>query len=463
MNDIMSKEVIDIILNNITNGVQIVNLKGELVFSNEKVALQDDINIKESLGKHILSVYPSLTKETSTLLRVLETGMPIIDFEQVYSTYKGKSVNTLNTTLPLKKDGKIIGALEISRDISHVKELSEKVHFLREQAKKKDVEILDDDAKYNFSDILSNDPKIQMLKIRAARAAKSEMPLLVSGETGTGKELLVQSIHNASKRVDSPFIAQNCASLPATLLEGILFGTKKGSFTGSIDRPGLFELANNGTLFLDEINSMPMELQAKLLRVLQEKSIRRLGDINSRKVDVRVIAATNIDPLKAIEEGKLRKDLFYRLNTISLEIPPLRKRKGDILKLTEFFINKFNRESYLNIEGVTKKVENILTNYSWPGNVRELEYVIKASMHIADGKKVKVSDLPSNILKYEIDESVIENRDDLNLNRAISNLEIQMIKLALEESGDNITKAASILSIPRQTLQYKLKKYNIEM
>ncbi len=463
MKDIINKDVMDIILNNISDGVQIINKKGELIFSNENATLQDDIGIKEALGKHILSVYPSLTKETSTLLKVLDTGQEIRDFEQVYSTYKGKEINTLNTTLPLKKGGKIIGALEISKDISHVKELSEKVRMLRDKAKKKNVDIIDDEATYNFSDILSMDPKIQMLKIRATRAAKSEMPLLVSGETGTGKELLVQSIHNASRRMNSPFIAQNCASLPATLLEGILFGTKKGSFTGSIDRPGLFELANNGTLFLDEINSMPMELQAKLLRVLQEKSIRRLGDIKTRKVDVRVIAATNIDPLKAIEEGKLRKDLFYRLNTISLEIPPLRKRKGDILKLTEFFINKFNKESYLNIEGVTKKVENILTNYSWPGNVRELEYVIKASMHIADGKKVKVSDLPSSILKYEIDETVIENRDDLNLTKAVSNLEIQMIKLALEESGDNITKAASILSIPRQTLQYKLKKYNIDM
>jgi arginine utilization regulatory protein len=302
---------------------------------------------------------------------------------------------------------------------------------------------------------------MQRLKSRATRAARSDMHLLVSGETGTGKELLVQSIHNAGNRLSAPFIAQNCAALPTTLLESILFGTQKGGFTGSVDRPGLFEIANGGTLFLDEINSMPMELQAKLLRVLQEGKIRRVGDVVSRKVDVRVIAASNMDPLFAVESGKMRRDLFYRLNTISLEIPPLRERKEDILPLTKYFINKFNDSLYLQVKGITKKVESLFVNYSWPGNVRELEHVIKGAMHILDGKTIRLMDLPASIAKQQIKDEFILKSDDLNLKLAIDKLEKQMIERAMEASSDNITQAAKLLDLPRQTLQYKLNRLGI--
>ena len=461
MNSIYEPIIIDVVLDNISNGVQAINRQGELIFSNRSVAMLDDINITESLGKHLLEVYPSLTEETSTLLRVLHSGQAIYDFEQEYSTYKGKSIHALNTTLPIIREGEVIGAVEISKDITDVKELSEKVHILREKSFKKTTDIVDDDAVYTFADILSVEPKMQRLKSRATRAARSDMHLLVSGETGTGKELLVQSIHNAGNRLSAPFIAQNCAALPTTLLESILFGTQKGGFTGSVDRPGLFEIANGGTLFLDEINSMPMELQAKLLRVLQEGKIRRVGDVVSRKVDVRVIAASNMDPLFAVESGKMRRDLFYRLNTISLEIPPLRERKEDILPLTKYFINKFNDSLYLQVKGITKKVESLFVNYSWPGNVRELEHVIKGAMHILDGKTIRLMDLPASIAKQQIKDEFILKSDDLNLKLAIDKLEKQMIERAMEASSDNITQAAKLLDLPRQTLQYKLNRLGI--
>lgn len=462
MNNIYDAKYIDIILDNIGNGVQIINNKGELIYSNRSVAIQDDININESLGKYLLEVYPSLSKETSTLLKVLNSGDAIYDYEQEYKAYRGKSIHTLNTTIPVIVDGETVAAIEISKDITNVKELSEKVQHLREQSISNEVEVVSDDARYTFEDIVSNNPSVQRLKSRAIRAARGEMHILVSGETGTGKELLVQSIHNAGKRVKAPFIAQNCAALPSTLLEGILFGTQKGGFTGSIDRPGLFEIANGGTLFLDEINSMPMELQAKLLRVLQEGKIRRVGDVKTRKVNVKVIAATNLDPLVAVKEGLLRKDLYYRLNTISLEIPPLRERKDDILMLTNHFIKKYNDELYMEIKGLTKKVEEVFLNYDWPGNIRELEHVIKGAMHILDGKSIRLMDLPNNISKYKLDEKIIIQSDSLELTSALESMERQLIIKSIEAADENITKAASLLGIPRQTLQYKIKKLNIQ-
>lgn len=461
MKSIYDPHVIDIILDNISNGVQAINEQGELVFSNRPVAIQDDININDSLGKHLLEVYPSLTEETSTLLRVLNSGQGIYDFEQVYSTYKGKSIHTLNTTLPIIRDQETIGAIEISKDITDVKKLSDQVHTLREKTIKGNVDVVSDEAEYVFSDIISKNQRVQRLKSRAMRAARSDMHLLVSGETGTGKELLVQSIHNAGNRVDGPFIAQNCAALPSTLLESILFGTKKGSFTGSVDRLGLFEIANGGTLFLDEVNSMPMELQAKLLRVLQEGKIRRVGDVKTRRVNVRVIAATNMEPLKAVESGYLRRDLFYRLNTISLEIPPLRERKEDILLLTKHFIHKFNNDLYMSVKGLTKKVESIFLNYDWPGNIRELEHVIRGAMHILDGKTIRLMDLPPNITKQKIKNDFVMKIEQTTLNDALLAVEKEMIEKALEDCHDNITQAARQLGIPRQTLQYKLKKLEI--
>ena len=463
MNSIYDPMIIDIILDNINNGVQAVDKDGALIFSNRSVAIQDDININESLGKHLLEVYPSLSSVSSTLLQVLKTGQAIYDFEQVYSTYKGKEIHTLNTTLPIIVDGKIMGAVEISKDITDVKALSEKVHILREKTLQKTADVIDDDAVYTFADILSVDPRMQRLKNRAMKAARSQMPLLVSGETGTGKELLVQAIHNASLKSEGPFIAQNCAALPATLLESILFGTQKGSFTGAMDRPGLFEIAHEGTLFLDEINSMPMELQAKLLRVLQEGKIRRVGDVRTRKVDVRVIAATNIDGQKAVKEGLLRQDLFYRLNTISLELLPLRQRKEDIMVLSKFFIQKFNDQLYLQVKGMTKKVEQLFTHYAWPGNVRELEYVIKGAMHILEGKTIRLTDLPKNMVQQpSLDQWSIKT-EEMALMPALEAVEKQMIEKTLERTQNNITQSAKQLGIPRQTLQYKIKKLGIQL
>ncbi|MGZ4135390.1 MAG: sigma-54 interaction domain-containing protein, partial [Tumebacillaceae bacterium] len=341
-------EMLKAILASIDEGIHAVDRNGITIYYNEAAARLDGVDPQEVIGRHVLEVFPSLDPGTSTLLQVIESGVRIPDHPQMYTNYLGTKAHTMNTTLPILSGGKLVGALEVAKDLTRVKELQEKLIDLQAQivgvgrssgSKKKSPM----EARWTFEQILTSDRAVAQLKELAARAATTSSPVLIHGETGTGKELFVQSIHNASPRMPRPFIAQNCAALPASLLEGLLFGTVKGSFTGAENRPGLFELADGGTLFLDEINSMPLELQAKLLRVLQEGLVRRVGDTKVIEVDVRILAATNQNPLAAIETGNLRSDLYYRLNVVSLPLPPLRERKGDIPLLTRHFVEKFNR------------------------------------------------------------------------------------------------------------------------
>jgi arginine utilization regulatory protein len=264
----------------INDGIQIIDASGKIIYHNPAAKQLDLIDAEKTLGRHILEVYPSLTFETSTIMNVLKNGKPIYNVEQNFVNYKGDKISTLNSTLPIIYNNKVIGALEISRNITEVRELSERIVNLQKELyeankgeKKKSKPL----AKYTFLDIIGQNKEILKLKSLALKAAMTDSPVIVAGSTGTGKELFVQSIHNSGDRKYKPFIAQNCAALPANLLESILFGSVKGSFTGAETRPGLFELADGGTLFLDEINSMPLDLQTKLLRVIQDGRVRRVG------------------------------------------------------------------------------------------------------------------------------------------------------------------------------------------
>jgi arginine utilization regulatory protein len=270
---------------------------------------------------------------------------------------------------------------------------------------------------------------------------------------------LVQGIHHASKRKNGPFIAQNCAAIPESLLEGILFGTAKGSYTGAVDRPGLFELADGGTLFLDELHTMPIELQAKLLRVLEDGMVRKVGGSKSFSVNVRIIAAMNEHPNEALEKHKLRIDLFYRLNVLMFELIPLRERKEDILLLTKHFIQFFNTQLGKKIQGISRDVELLFLKYQWPGNVRELKHSIEYMMNICEGHQLTTQDLPI-LFKQKIDQkNEIEIcSENLSLRKNIQQLESSLIYRALAISSGNINRAAKLLEIPRQTLQYKLQK-----
>lgn len=279
------KLLFESMLTHLKQGIIIVDTNANVVYYNEPVTQIGGIGSKEAIGKNILEIFPNLTPQTSTFYRVLKTGKPLIDYVQTYTNFVGNQVTTLTSTLPLLKGNKIIGAFELYRDVATVKQLSDRIVSLQKELfnKASDREAQNGNkASYTFNDLIYKSDVMQRLIIKAKKAANSSSPILVYGETGTGKELLVQAIHNSNPlRKKKPFIAQNCAALPKTLLEGILFGTTEGSFTGAKDRKGLFELANGGTLFLDEINSMDIELQAKLLRALQDGVIRRIGGFHS--------------------------------------------------------------------------------------------------------------------------------------------------------------------------------------
>lgn len=294
----------------------------------------------------------------------------------------------------------------------------------------------------------------------------------VIGDTGTGKELFAQSIHNHSPRKNYPFIAQNCAALPEHLLEGLLFGTSVGSFTGAIDREGLIEQAHNGTLLLDEINSMGINLQAKLLRFLQEKTIQRLGAKRSIDVDVRVIATMNEDPYTAMENGRLREDLFYRLSVVNIIIQPLKNRKEDIPVLIDHFLQKHSERLQIRVDKVEPEVMNIFLNYEWPGNIRELEHTIEGCINMLDGESTIAYHHLSPTFQTRVNEYTQNNTDREipklsllsggSLEEQKEKLERTLIQLALEEEKGNVTKAGKVLGISRQNLNYKIKKYNLK-
>lgn len=450
----------------IDEGIHIIDASGRIVYYNTAAKYLDEIDVDKAIGRHILEVYPSLTFETSTLLRVIRDGKPIYNVEQNFVNYKGDKISTINSSIPIVYNNKIVGALEISRNITEVRELSEKIVTLQRELY--DINTLEEKnpkvyASYTFLDIIGESREMLKLKTLGIKAAMSDSPVMVVGNTGTGKELFVQSIHNSSNRKNKPFIAQNCAALPANLLESILFGSVKGSFTGAENRPGLFELANGGTLFLDEINSMPLELQAKLLRVLQDGRIRRVGSPNTIDVDVRIISALNEDINNVLETKQLRQDLFFRLNVIALVIPDLSERREDIPLLVDHFIKTYNNKCNKFFSGISKEVLEIFMDYDWPGNVRELQHTIESVISLYDGTIIREEHLPYQFKNFHpnkyftLDTSILQP-----LNTAVEKVEKELIIAALEQTDYNISKAAQIINVPRQTLQYKIKKLGIE-
>ncbi len=451
------------ILNHIEEGIHIIDKNGTIIYYNKFAQKIDGIERDKVIGRHLLEVYPSLTNDTSTLLTVIQSGESIRKKEQRFLNYKGEKITTINTSIPIRSKGKILGALEISKDITTVREMSEKIIDLQEQLYSKKEEVSNKNykeaAKYTLIDIVGENKEMIRLKSLALRAANTDASVLISGDTGTGKELFVHSIHNASKRKAGAFITQNCAALPSNLLEGILFGTIKGGFTGAEDRPGLFELASGGTLFLDEINSMPLELQSKLLRVIQDGSIRRVGATKITKVDVRIIAATNISPEIAVEKKQLRGDLYYRLNVIHFEIPALKERKDDIPILINYFIEKFNKLLDKKVKGVSNEVLEIFMNYTWNGNVRELEHLIEGIISISDIDIIELKNLPHKFQNHNRDP--LQASQGKSLKDILEETERQLIQTALKTTNNNITKSSQQLQIPRQTLQYKIKKLKL--
>lgn len=451
------------ILKEIDIGVHAVDHEGKTIIYNKKMAEIEGMDFEDVLDKDLLDVFSFHKNEDSTLIKALTKGEKTVNAKQTYFNNKGHEITTINNTFPITEDRNRIGAMEIARDVTKLEKL------IRENMNKKN------DTRYTFDSIIGDSSQIQDVIDASKRATRTSSSVLIIGDTGTGKELFAQSIHNGSSRSSKPYISQNCAALPDSLIEGLLFGTKKGAFTGSVERPGLFEQADGGTLLLDEINSLNPSLQAKLLRVIQEKTVRRVGDTKDRKIDVRIIATINEDPIDAISEGRLRKDLYYRLSVVLLFIPPLRERKIDIRSLVQFFIEKNNQLFGMMVEKVDEEVLKAFETYDWPGNVRELEHVIEGAMNLIDYEEIiSYSHLPihfrnkpqfksEGIISYVSAPIHFENSKQIKpLDQYIEETEKHYLKKVLVQHDFNITQAAKSLGMSRQNLQYRLKKYCIK-
>ncbi|WP_313757593.1 sigma 54-interacting transcriptional regulator [Tissierella sp.] len=453
------------------DAIMIVDRHGRIVYSvrynprfDSNVCEDDFENI---INRNFLEVYPDINPKDSTMIKCINEGRAFYLPQQVFSDYKGRIINTQNLTIPIIRSGKILGAIELSKDITKIEEqIKNKINFSKSVLFKEKVQ---KDAIYTFEDIITSNKEMLHNIERAKIISNNQSSVIVYGETGTGKELYVQAIHNYSNRRNKPFIVQNCAALPENLFESILFGSVKGAFTGAVDKPGLFEEAHGGTLFLDEINSMPLNLQAKLLRVLQDGRVRRVGGNKEKEVDVRIISAMNIEPIKAMELGQIREDLFYRLSVVNIKLLPLRNRREDIMLYVDYFINIYNKKYNKEITGVSDEVKRLFFNYSWPGNVRELQHIIESSINFVKEGDIKLIHLPVYLNDKINGDNIKENEYSYNigcsksLDEVLEGIEKQMIFKALEETNGNITQAASLLKITRQRLHYKLDKYRIEL
>jgi two-component system NtrC family response regulator len=337
--------------------------------------------------------------------------------------------------------------------------ISERQNLIRENTELKEQLI----ERYKFDEIVSASHDMEEALNLAGRVAASSATVLLRGESGTGKELVAKAIHYHSPRANFPLIKVNCAALPETLLESELFGHEKGAFTGATaKRIGRFEAADKGTVFLDEIGELTPGMQVKLLRVLQEREFERLGGNQTIKVDVRVIAATNRDLDKAMREGKFREDLYYRLNVVSVVIPPLRERKEDIPELLDHFIKKYSQGNKKKISGVSAEVRDLLMRYSYPGNVRELENIVERAVVLSQGGQITTADLPIHLRTTASEGGLSAEKFKGSLNETMNTVERGLILDALKDSGGIQTRAAEKLGISERVLRYKLKKYKIK-
>ncbi|MDN4075041.1 sigma-54 interaction domain-containing protein [Fictibacillus terranigra] len=451
------------IIDEIDVGLHVVDEKGNTIIYNQKMMQIESMDIHDVLDKNLLDVFRFTKEGDSTLVLALQEGKETRNVKQTYFNNKGKEITTINNTFPVIKDGEITGAVEIAKDVTKLERL------IRQNISRRG------NARYTFESIIGSSPPLLEVIENAKRATRTSSSVLIVGETGTGKELFAQSIHNGSIRSAAPFISQNCAALPDNLIESLLFGTKKGAFTGATEHPGLFEQAEGGTLLLDEINSLNPNLQAKLLRVLQEKTIRRIGDTKDTPINVRIIATINEDPIDAIANQHLRKDLFYRLGVVTLFIPPLRDRKADIPQLAKNFVDKYNELFQMNVREVDEQVMESFLAYEWPGNVRELEHVIEGAMNlIINEDSINYSHLPfqyrnkSKFKEVITSDSAIEQfmlntaQPTVQLKEQMDMIEKYYIQKVLKTNKYNISATAKHLGISRQSLQYRMKKFNLQ-
>lgn len=459
------------IIEKVDDGIMMSDYKGKVVIYNNAMEKLEDRRSSDMIGKFLWDAYGYKDEDKSEHRKVFKTGQAIKNKYQAHAYNNGKPKYVLYSTYPIVKDENKIGVFSISKNetklhslLSETTEL--KRRFNRENQKEAKKNYKSNGTTFTFSDIVGSSETMLNLIKQAQSIAWLENNILIVGDTGTGKEVFAQSIHNYGKRYNEPFIGINCSAIPENLLESILFGTAKGAFTGALDHSGLFEEAGEGTLFLDELNSMPLSMQSKLLRVLQERRARRVGGSNSIPIKCRIISAMNENPMVLIEKGKFREDLFYRIAGFTLYIPPIYERKKDILELSKFFISKYNGLMNRNVVGITRELKKVMTAYIWPGNVRELEHFIENIMVGTEenDRYLRISNIPEYLKEAIIGsnamDSIIEKKESLP--ETLDNIEKKIIIERLEKNNWNISRTSKELGIIRQSLNYRMKRLGIE-
>lgn len=481
--DSVQRDMLLSIVNQSTEGVILCDEKSRICLLNDAAVKMDSIVASEVIGDNIRNVY--FTHDHSDLLvpTVIRDKTPMRNVRQYYTTRYGHDVDIVSNSFPVLRGEQTIGGFSLMEDWAMVDQLHKQIIDLQEKLteltspgnKRSTKSTLT--AKYHFQDITHVSTAMHDIITHCKQAAKSDSSVMIYGETGTGKELIAQSLHNASKRANGPFLAINYAALPEPLLESLLFGTERGSYTGAESRAGLFEQANHGTLLLDELNSMNISVQSKLLRVLQDGMVRRVGSVSETHVDVRVLSSINVPPYQAIAEGNLRQDLFYRLGVVNITVPPLRERREDIPLLAKQFIMEFNKKLGKNVSNLHLDTLNLFQEYQWPGNVREFQHVIEHAMNIIPADCSVLT--PEYIFMPAVQHPPAASgtplpgtsqmpkkrapAEEVSLNGHMQNVEREAICKVLRACGGNVTKAAKLLKMSRQSLQYRIKRYQIDL
>ncbi len=472
-------------------GVIIVDRNGTIIYYNPSMAAIDDLVSDDVLGMALTDVY-ELSNESSLIMQCLKTQAPIVDRPLLYRTRRGKVANTIHTVFPLFKRDRLEGAIGLVREYNVLEETITSISIPRSKR------LLPNDTRFDFDAMVGSNIEFLRAVNTAKMAAATPSPVMLYGETGTGKELFAQAIHNHSGRKSSRYTAVNCAAIPENLLEGLLFGTTSGAFTGARNKLGLFERSNGGTIFLDELNSMAIGLQAKILRVIQERKVRRLGSLRENEIDVKIVSSVNQPPHRAIADNTLRPDLFYRLGVVFIPIPPLRERKEDIILLARHFLTKHSRALGRQVTDISDDVLALFNDYDWPGNVRELEHVIEGAINmVVSSSTIERRHLQSHLAAWNrlrgqpeavqlpvagmpSDESggigppsetgtgspvgrgmrLLRSGKGLLVTQADHEKKVLTEALALHQG--NISRAAESIGISRQLFNYKVKKYRLD-
>ena len=443
------------IFDSIFNGALVTDEKGIITHFNKPYGDFLGVDPESQIGRHCTE-----SVVNSRMHIVARTGKPEIN--QSHNIIGKKMVVQ---RIPIRRDGRVIAVFGqvLFKDVKDVSKLASELKVLESKVKLYEAELLNlRSTRYTLDSIIGVSRPIRELKQEALRAALKHYPVLICGESGTGKELFAQAIHHASERKLFPFVRINCAAIPRDLLEAELFGYEKGAFTGarSDGKPGKFDLAHQGTLFLDEVGDLPLEMQPKLLRAIEDREFERVGGNKIIRSDLRIIAATNQDLDQMMAEGRFRKDLFYRLNVVPINIPPLRKRKNDIIPTAEYLLKQLAAEANLAEIRMDKSAQAVLRSYQWPGNVRELSNVLERTLSAFNGEAIGLADLPFYLHQ---DRKPLSEKGLSSLKAVQARMERESICSALEQTGYNKVKAAELLGIHRTLLYKKIKKYAIPL